>query len=99
MQTLLAILTNPAKSEDFIKYTLSMSVDLGCYLHFLYIQNPAMYTISTGTATTTPHPVANDLDVQMLETDRENVLEQIRETLDGIKENAKPGSIDGLAPY
>ena len=94
MQTLLAILTNPAKSEDFIKYTLSMSVDLGCYLHFLYIQNPAMYTISTGTATTTPHPVANDLDVQMLETDRENVLEQIRETLDGIKENAKPGSIE-----
>lgn len=93
MQTLLAILTNPVKFEDFIKYTLSMSVDLGCNLHFLYIQNPDMYTISTGTATTTSHPVTNDLDVQMLVTDRENALEHIRENLDGIKDSSKPGSI------
>lgn len=94
MKTLLAILTNPAISDKFIRYTINMSVDLGYNLHIMYVQNPAFYTISSGTATTTPHPVAHDLDVKMLEADRENALKSIKEKVAGFKDGLKSKSID-----
>ncbi len=94
MQTLLAILTNPVKSEDFIEYSLSMSADLGYNLHIMYVQNPALYTISPGTDTTTPYPVANELDVKMLEADRETALNYIKDIVANFKDGPKPKSLD-----
>ncbi len=94
MKTLLAILTNPSDSDKFIRYTINMSADLGYNLHIMYVQNPALYTIDSGTDTTTPHPVANELDVKMLEADRDNALNYIKEIVAGFKDSPKPKSTD-----
>ncbi len=94
MKTLLAILTNPVNSEKFISYSTSMAGDLDYKLHIIYVQNPALYTISSEPSTNTPHPVEHDLDVKMLETDRNHTLKSIKEKLAGLKDISKTRSID-----
>lgn len=85
MKTLLALINNPVSSEGFISYTTGMAKDLNCNVHLLYIQNPALYTLSSGTAAATSQPVGTELDVEQLEIERKNVLKSIKEKLNNLK--------------
>ncbi len=84
MKTLLAIINDPANSEDLIRYTIPMADDFKLKLHLLYIQNPALYVMNTGTAIATSHPVDQELDVEQLEEDRKNALKAIENNVNEL---------------
>lgn len=84
MKTLLAVINDLVNSDKFIRYNVSMAEDLGYNLYLVYIQNPALYTLSTGTAASSSQPIDNEVDVTRLETERENALESIKEKLNKL---------------
>lgn len=90
MKTLLALINDPVSSEGFISYATSMAKDLNYNIHLIYIQNPALYTLSSGTAAATSQPVGTELDVEQLEIERKNVLKSIKEKLHNLKHEISP---------
>ncbi len=74
MKTLLAIINSPADSENFIRYTNKMAEDLNFNLHFLYIQSPALYSMSSGAIRAGAQPVGIEI-----EEDKKNAVNKIKE--------------------
>jgi hypothetical protein len=57
MKTLLSLINDPVNSEEFVRYSAEMAGDMGLNLHLLYIQNPALYSMTSSTIAATSHPV------------------------------------------
>jgi nucleotide-binding universal stress UspA family protein len=87
MKTLLVLINDPINSEGFIRYSVEMAADMKMNLHLLYIQNPALYTLSSGTAAATSHPVGSDIDVVRLEEERKNAINAIEKNLENFRNN------------
>ena len=69
MKTLLAVIDNPDRSDDFMRYTARMAEDLNLNLYFLHIQNPRVYPLSSGATGAAALQYENTMEV-----DRENAL-------------------------
>lgn len=87
MKTLLAVIEDLLNMERFIEYNINLAGDMNFNLHLLYIQNPALYTLSTGTAAASSQPMDNEVDVIRLETERKNALESINKQADKLCKN------------
>lgn len=85
MKTLLSLINEPVNSGGLIRYSVEMAADTGLNLHFLYIQNPAIYTLSTGTAVAAAHTEYNELDEARLEADRKEALQEIEKNIEDIR--------------
>jgi hypothetical protein len=79
MKTLLAVVNNPVNSRNFIRYSMMTANDFGLNLHFLYIQNPAVFSFGTDVATYTANPVHHEANFARLEADKENAIKSIAE--------------------
>ena len=84
MKTLLALVNNPANSEGFIKYSAQMAQDMNHNLHLIHIQNPAIYTLSAGSAVATSQPVAGEIDMARMEEEKKYALRAIEEKVEKI---------------
>ncbi len=80
MQTLLAIINNPVNSKEFIKYTYQMAEDLNYTSHFLYIQNPVIYSMSSGAIRPGAQPIGTEIEV-----DQKNALKLIQEKIKKVR--------------
>lgn len=90
MKTLLALINDPVNSEGFIRYSVEMAGDMNMNLHLFYIQNPALYTLSSGTAAATSHPVGSEIDVVRLEEERKNAITSIEKNLENFRNTISP---------
>jgi nucleotide-binding universal stress UspA family protein len=91
MNTLLALVNNPAESEDFIRYAGLMAADMGYNLQLVYVLNPAGYTLTTGTAAATAHPAGTEIDVTRIREEERIATAAIREKLEKIPREALSG--------
>lgn len=80
MKVLLAVINNPGDSKDFIKYTYQMANDLNYIPHLLYIQNPEIYSMSSGAI----HPGAQPIGIGV-ESDKKNALKLIQEKIKKVR--------------
>lgn len=87
METLLALINNPLNSDDFVSYSAEMASDMKFNLHFLYIQNPALYSLSSGSAAATAHPVGSEVEITRLEEERKNAVKSIEKKLEDFKKS------------
>ncbi len=92
MKTILAVITDLLDSEKFIKYNVNLAEDMKFNLHLVYVQNPALYTLSTGTAASSSQPMDNEVDTVRLETERKNALKSVKEQVNKFQ-NDLPESI------
>jgi nucleotide-binding universal stress UspA family protein len=90
MKTLLVIINSPADSDDLIRYSTLMAMDLEFKLHLLYIQDPAMFTIGSHTPASTAHPVHNEIDLTLFERDRKNALRDLENKFNEIASKINP---------
>jgi nucleotide-binding universal stress UspA family protein len=91
MNTLLALVNNPADSEDFIRYAALMAADMGYNLQLLYVLNPAGYTLTTGTAAATAHPAGTEIDILRINEEQRIATAAIREKVEKIPREALSG--------
>lgn len=80
MKTLLAIINNPGDSRDFIKYTYQMAEDLNYTPHLLYIQNPEIYSMSSGAIRAGAQPIGIEV-----EYDKKEALKLIQEKIKKVR--------------
>lgn len=87
MKKLLAIISDPANCDTFIQYTCHMSEDMSRMPYFLYILNPAVYTMSSGSVRPGTEAIGFDI-----ETDKKNALKLIQENINKVKKKV-PGNL------
>ncbi len=87
MKTILALINDPLSSENFVRYTTDMAAYLNFNLHLMYIQNPALYSLSPGTTAPSSHPVGTELEMTRLEEERRNALKSMEENLEITRNN------------
>jgi nucleotide-binding universal stress UspA family protein len=92
MKTLLALINDPLNTDCIVRYSAGMAEDLGLNLHLIYIQNPAHYTLSSGTAVAGAQAVGDsNLDLIRLEEEKRNALSSIEIKLNEYRSSISPG--------
>ncbi len=87
MKKLLAVISDPANCDAFIRYTCQMSEDMNRMPYFVYILNPAVYTMSSSSV----RPGTDAIGFE-IETDKKNSLKLIQENIKKVKSKV-PGKI------
>ncbi len=80
MKNILAIISDPANSKEFIKYTYQMAKELNYSPHFLYIQDPTISAMSSGAIRPGANPIGTEI-----ETDRKNAIRLIQEKIRKVR--------------
>ncbi len=80
MENLLAIINDPANSKEFIRYSYSLAEEFNFNVHLLYIQNPTIYSMSSGSIRAGSQPVGTEIEI-----DKKNALSLIQEKVRKVK--------------
>jgi nucleotide-binding universal stress UspA family protein len=96
MKTLLSLVDNPADPDGFILYSFEFARDYEMNLHFIYIQNPILRTLDSGSAVDLMQPVGDELDITRVEKERKNALIELDKTIQEMRKNHFPEVTAGL---
>jgi nucleotide-binding universal stress UspA family protein len=97
MKTLLALIDDPADSEGFIRYAFEFARESGLDLHFLYIQNPVLSTLDSGSAVDTTQPAGDEFDITRVEKERKNALVTLGRKLKALRNSIYSDTDIGLS--